>query len=129
MAETEFRPGAALRVVATFPTDFFDGLAESLVLDPGDQVSVLPEESIRWPAYFLVSNARGWRGWVPKRFLRREGDHAVATHHYDTVSLTPTVGEILRVIETDLEGGWLWCSDSRGRIGWFPIRMVELVRQ
>jgi hypothetical protein len=129
MADAELRPGAALRVVETLPPDFFDGLAESLVIDPGDRVTVLPGDSVTWPAYALVANARGERGWVPKRFLRQDGEQVVTTHHFDTVTLTPAAGDILRLIESDLEGGWLWCSDSRNRVGWYPVTMVEPVDQ
>lgn len=88
-------------------------------------MTVSPEESRTWPAFALVSNERGATGWVPKRYLERHGGDALVTHPYDTTTLDPAPGDILELIEADLEGGWLWCRDSRGRLGWFPIDQLE----
>jgi len=27
----------------------------------------------------------------------------------------------LTVLEEEIEGGWLWCRDKKGRIGWFAV--------
>lgn len=117
--------GTRLRVREAFPPGFFDGLEATLIIRPGDRLQVSPEESATWPAFALVINDRGERGWVPKRCLQRDGTHAVATRRYDTTTLDPVPGEILRVLEVDREGGWVWCQDANGRMGWFPLRSVE----
>ena len=121
---SEYQIGSTFRVVEAFPSGFFEGLARSLVIQPGDRLSVASEESRTWPTFALVSNARGDWGWVPKRFLDREGNRAVALHPYDTATLDPAPGDILELVEADLEGGWLRCRDSRGDIGWFPVRSL-----
>ena len=122
-----YRPGDRFRVTEALPEGFLDGLAPTLIIRPGDRVSVRPEESKTWPAFALVANAEGATGWVPKRCLRREGDRAVVTQFYDTTCLDPCAGEVLELIEADLDGGWLRCRDSHGTAGWFPVQMVTPV--
>jgi hypothetical protein len=121
--EKRFESGQRFRVERVFPPDFFDGLTSPpLVIYPGDILHVTDEKgSGTWPAYVLVEKPPTMRGWVPERYLRREGDRAVAQKLYDTTTLTPTQGEILTLIEPDAESGWLWCRNERGDEGWFPI--------
>jgi len=111
-----------VQVAVGFPPDFFDGLTQPpLVIKPGDSLRVEDEASEEWPAFVLVKNEKGERGWVPERYLRRQGNNAVALRGYDTTTLNPAVGEFLTVLEEDIEGGWLWCRDKKGRIGWFAV--------
>jgi uncharacterized protein YgiM (DUF1202 family) len=111
-----------VQVAVSFPPDFFDGLTRPpLVIEAGDSLGVEDEISQEWPAFVLVKNGRGERGWVPERYLRREGKSAVAIRRYDTTTLNPAVGEFLTVLEEDSESGWLWCHDRKGRIGWFAL--------
>jgi uncharacterized protein YgiM (DUF1202 family) len=122
-----YEPGSRFRVREEFPPGFFDGLAATLIIQTGDRITVSSEESKTWPAFALVSNEHGAFGWVPKRYLRREGDTAIVAHDYDTTCLNPSRGESLELIEADVEGGWLRCRDSQGRVGWFPIKLLEPV--
>lgn len=117
-----------VRVAEGFPPDFFDGLTQPpMVMRPGDRVTVESESdaSSEWPAFALVSTERGERGWVPKRYLSREGNKAVALRGYDTTTLAPAAGEMLTVLEEDRESGWVWCRDSGGKAGWFAIDHIE----
>jgi hypothetical protein len=117
-----------VRVTAGFPPDFFDGLAQPpLVIRPGDRLAVEDAKSEDWPAFSLVANEKGERGWVPTRYLRRQGRLAIATKRYDTATLSPRVGDILEVIEEDAESGWLWCRDERRNVGWFAIDHIKWV--
>ncbi len=115
-----------VRVTASFPPDFFDGLAQPpLVMRPGEALEVIETEtSARWPAFVLVANRAGGRGWVPERYLERQGQNAVAIRRYDTTTLNPSRGEVLSVLEEDRESGWLWCRDETGREGWFATDSV-----
>jgi len=91
----------------------------------GETLEVVEKEkSERWPAFVLVLNERGGRGWVPARYLKRQGKKALAMQRYDTTTLDPLKGDILTVMQEDLEGGWLWCRDSTGKEGWFPIDSI-----
>jgi uncharacterized protein YgiM (DUF1202 family) len=109
-------------VASAFPPGFFDGLAQPpLVMHEGEPLTVEDDTSPEWPAFVLVTNRKGERGWVPGRFLRRQGKKAIATKAYDTKTLDPSEGEVLTVIEEDMEGGWVWCRDEKGDTGWFAI--------
>lgn len=111
-----------LRVVEAFPPGFFDGLSPRVVIQPGDRVRVdLEASSTAWPAFVRVTNGEGRAGWVPRRLLRGSGEERTVVRPYDTTTLDPALGEELEVVETDLESGWLWCRDPRGRVGWFPV--------
>lgn len=127
MSDPSFDPGKKFRVTEAFPSDFFEGLTHPpLILNPGDAVIVSEEKgSATWPAFVLVMKGDGERGWVPERYLRRSGREAVALLRYDTTTLDPGRDEILTVIEPDDEGGWLWCRDASGKIGWFPINRLS----
>lgn len=114
-----------VRVAKSFPPDFFDGLTRPpFVMHPGDSLSIQPDPSGAWPAFVLVVSEKGERGWVPRRHLRPTGEKAVATRFYDTTTLNPSVGDLLVVVEEDLESGWLWCRDEAGNLGWFAIDHV-----
>jgi hypothetical protein len=125
--DRRYSPRSRFRVTEALPEGFFDSLAPSLVIEPGQTVTVLPERSRSWPAFVLIRDARGGRGWVPERCLRLEGDRGRVLHAYDTATLDPVVGDVLELIEADLPSGWLWCRDTRGKVGWFPTRALEAV--
>jgi uncharacterized protein YgiM (DUF1202 family) len=111
-----------VQVAISFPPDFFNGLTQPpLIIRPGDSLKVEDETSDEWPAFVLVTSDKGERGWVPERCLRLQGTNAIALRRYDTTTLNPLVGEFLTVLEEDIESGWLWCRDRKGRVGWFAI--------
>ena len=95
-----------------------------LATRPREAVTVL-ERSDEWPAFVLVRTARGEVGWVPERSLGSERPRTHVRRAYDTTSLEPTMGEVLTVLATDRESGWLWCRDADGRVGWYPIDYVD----
>jgi uncharacterized protein YgiM (DUF1202 family) len=114
--------GGKVTVARSFPKDFFDGLTQPpFVMNPGDEVTVVDAPSGAWPAFVLVTSGNGEKGWVPERYLERDGSAAKAARRYDTTTLDPGEGEVLTVVEEDLESGWLWCTDRSGRSGWFAI--------
>lgn len=96
-----------------------------MVMRPGDELKVENETSKAWPAFVLVTNKKGERGWVPERYLRRSETSAVASKEYDTKTLNPSIGEVLTVIEEDIESGWVWCRDKKGNLGWFASDHLE----
>ena len=116
-----------VRVIAAFPPNFFDGLTQPpLVMRSGESLEVVEKEkSERWPAFVLVINEKGSRGWVPERYLERQGKKALAIRGYDTTTLDPLKGDVLTVLEEDRESGWLWCRDSNGKEGWFALDNVN----
>jgi len=115
-----------VRVTVAFPPNFFDGLTQPpLIMQQGELLEVVEKEkSERWPAFVLVVNEKSGRGWVPERYLKRQGKKAVAIRRYDTTTLDPLKDDVLLVLEEDRESGWLWCRDSSGREGWFATDLV-----
>ncbi len=115
-----------VQVTVSFPPGFFDGLTQPpLVMQPGESLEVVETEpSARWPAFVLVVNRAGGRGWVPERYLRRQGRAAVAIRAYDTTTLNPSQGDVLTVLQEDRESGWVWCRDANGKTGWFAMDSV-----
>ena len=131
MLLSEGRLGAARRsvkVTEAFPPGFFDGLTmPGMTMERGDEVTVRPGQSGEWPAFVLVIKGEE-RGWVPKRYLDRRGNRTVAIRRYDTTTLSPSVGDILTVVEEDRESGWYWCEDKDGKLGWFAVNRASPVR-
>jgi hypothetical protein len=114
--------GKKVRVALAFPPDFFDGLTKpAFVMRSGEPLTVEEDPTTQWPAFVLVTSEKGEKGWVPERYLQRKGKKATATRRYDTKTLDPLEGEVLTVIEEDLESGWVWCRDHEGNVGWFAI--------
>ena len=89
-----------VKVTASFPPDFFDGLTQPpLVMRPGEALEVVEEaKSERWPAFVLVVNRAGGRGWVPERHLKRQGRAAVAIEPYEATGANRVPGMIERVV-------------------------------
>lgn len=125
--ERGFEPGKKFRVVEAFPSGFFDGLTfPPLVINPGDRLAVTDEQgSGTWPAFVLVVRDGKDCGWVPRGYLKRQGNEAVALRRYDTTTLNPSRNDVLTVIEADEESGWLWCRDKTGQKGWFAINRLS----
>jgi hypothetical protein len=82
------------------------------------------ERDTEWPAFVFVMTERG-SGWVPERYLDRQGASAVVTQRYDTTELPTEQGQQLEVLHEDSASGWLWCRAEDGREGWVPERTLE----
>jgi hypothetical protein len=93
-------------------------------VSPGEKLIVV-ERDRHWDHFLLVDNAAGGRGWVPDRCLRVDGEVATVILPYDTTTLDPAPGDSLEVLDEDTEGGWYWCRDGGGNLGWFPVDHVR----
>ena len=89
---------------------------------PGDEVSV-GERDDEWPAFAFVTAAAG-SGWVPARYLSAASGPATVLRAYDTTELPTAAGDVLSVVEHDVEGEWTWCRAADGREGWVPDRKL-----
>ena len=89
---------------------------------PGDEVSV-GERDDEWPAFALVT-ASSWQrlgtGSAPVGG-QRAGD---GPRGYDTTELPTAAGDVLSVVERDVEGEWTWCRAADGREGWVPDKKL-----
>lgn len=96
-----------------------------LVMKTGEELRV-GERDTTWPAFVRCRNDAGNEGWVPERFLEREGDVGLARVDYSAVELTVSVGEILS-LEQEV-GGWFWARTETGDRGWIPAEHVQTIR-
>jgi hypothetical protein len=88
----------------------------------GDCLSVEDRES-NWKGWTWCRSLAGTGGWVPKAYLNRQGNMAVALQDYDAIELTVDPGEHLT--GTLQESGWLWCTKPSGLSGWVPYENLE----
>jgi hypothetical protein len=89
----------------------------------GDVVLV-GERDTKWPAFVFVTTSDG-AGWVPDRYLSRDGTSAVVIVRYDTTELPTETGVVLDVLVQDDESGWWWCRAPDGAEGWVPVATLE----
>lgn len=94
-----------------------------LRLEVGDHVKI-GERDTDWPAFVFVSSPKGC-GWVPERYLNRDGQTAVAIRSYDTQELSTRAGDVLEIVRVDSPSGWAWCRAPDGREGWVPQRTLR----
>ena len=91
-----------------------------LQLVEGEAVRV-GERNTEWLAFVFVTTTHG-EGWVPARYVSQtDGRLATMLRGYDTTELSTEPGEMLDVVEEDLESGWLWCRSQTRREGWVPV--------
>ncbi|MDM4721876.1 SH3 domain-containing protein [Micromonospora sp. WMMA1363] len=93
----------------------------------GDVVTLGKKDEQTWPAFIWAVDAAGIGGWVPERYFRRIGaaDAAEVVRGYDTTELSADAGSVVKVLDVDVESGWLWCRADNGAAGWVPILALE----
>jgi hypothetical protein len=110
--------GHTCRVIADHQASF----PAALVFQAGDVLTVENRETV-WEGWIWCISREGVGAWVPEGFVKKQGDSCIALRTYDSTELTVTVGDVLQACEE--AGGWLWCTDGKGRWGWVPASSVE----
>ena len=77
-----------------------------------------------WPAFLWCVHEDGRAAWIPIDYLQKDGTKGRLLTNYDSTELDARVGEILTILKST--GGWLWCRNSAGKIGWIPEKNVEM---
>lgn len=84
----------------------------------GDIVAV-GERDTEWPAFAWTTTRDGNAGWAPAEWLKPLGDgRAEALRDYSARELDVDAGDEL-VLHGEL-GGWWWCEQDDGQLGWVP---------
>lgn len=96
-----------------------------LRLSVGQHVHAGERDPNTWPEFVFVTADSG-AGWVPARHVSVDAGAAVVTTPYDTTELATHPGEVLDVVEEDLQSGWLWCRATSGREGWVPVNTLQV---
>jgi len=103
-------------------TDYRSAYPDPIVLSVGDEVTVEDRKS-EWSGWVWCTTAKGKSGWVPEKYVRRDGNSGVVLRDYEATELSVTKGEALTIIT--VESGWLWCQHEDSRLGWVPMEHVE----
>jgi uncharacterized protein YgiM (DUF1202 family) len=107
------------KVIAEYKSPFPDPLK----IQKGDQVQLTEKES-EWPGWIWCINKNGKDGWVPRSYLKIQDNHAKLLQDYDATEITAEVGE--KFVIKGEKSGWFWVSGKEGRMGWIPIKNVEV---
>lgn len=94
-----------------------------LVVRPGDLVTVGDHDE-QWPQFVFVTTGDG-AGWVPDRYIDRNGTTGTVRVSYDTTELPGTAGQTVELVRDDLESGWAWCRNADGDEGWMPHTVLN----
>lgn len=88
----------------------------------GERVRVVKrdEDNPAW-IWCVATDAR--EGWVHESFLEIHGHEATGTRDYNAIELTVTAGTRLEGIES--VGGWGFCRNAAGAVGWVPLENVS----
>jgi len=90
---------------------------DPLILKKGVTVKVEVRQT-DWEGWLWTTTEKGNQGWVPERFVERDGGRGVLKRDYNATELTVSEGERLRVL--DRESGWALCQKLSGGEGWVP---------
>jgi hypothetical protein len=96
---------------------------DPLVVKSGDELTIGKKDT-QWPAFVWCTNEQGISGWVPEKYLDRQGDRGIAQKDYSTAELTITVGE--KVVLEREDSGWYWVTNQSDQSGWVPVENVAI---
>jgi SH3-like domain-containing protein len=102
-----------VRVVREYAAQYPD----PITVRAGDRVLVGADDP-EFPGWRWCTGPDRRAGWVPERFLRREGDEAVMLRDYTATELSVRAGADVTIGEA--VSGWVWVTDADGRAGWVP---------
>ena len=93
-------------------------------LKEGDSVQIEkwePKDS-EWAGWAFCVDQRGVKGWVSEKYLRVNGNSAVAVRDYNATELAVQKGEVLKVQYEEF--GWAWVENAKGAQGWVPLKNI-----
>ncbi len=99
---------------------------DNIVLSVGEKVEVGKEytSNQEWKNWvWCISKNSNLTGWVPKQYLRINGNVGTVVKAYSSVELLVTNGDELTV--HFYLNGWGWCTDTNDNQGWVPQENFE----
>jgi len=99
-----------------------DAYPDPITGKEGDVFLLGGRHDASYPEFVWATAADDRCGWVPKAFLRQNGDFGRLLRDYTARELTVDRGEMVEIMEE--VGGWLWVATSDGHQGWIPSRSV-----
>jgi len=77
-----------------------------------------------WAGWAFCVDQRGVKGWVSEKYLRVDGNSAVAICNYAATELSVQSGETVEVHHQEF--GWAWVENANGGQGWVPLKVLKL---
>ncbi len=113
--------GTMALVVAAYDAQYPDPLTMSV----GDELKIVKRRDDEWPGWMFCESQSGKRGWVPGKFVKIDGDGALAKQSYVAREVTVMEGEIVRI--ESVESGWAWVTNMTNETGWVPLKNLKIV--
>lgn len=88
-----------------------------------DTVVRLKERADAEPGWVYGISPDDKEGWIPRQWLRIEGNRGTLLRDYDATELNLEVGDELLV--TRVLNGWYWARKTDDSEGWIPARAVR----
>jgi len=106
--------------------DYKSAFPDPLIIRAGEKLRIGGKKS-SWPGWIWCTNGKKHSGWVPERYVERQGETGLALYDYNATELSVSAGEEL-VLRKE-ESGWIWCTNQRGESGWVPAEHVEKLKE
>ena len=103
-------------------TDYQRAYPDPIVMTKGEELKV-GQEDVEWIGWVWCTSLSGKSGWVPKNYIKQEGDRGVALVDYNASELSVHAGDELNVHKE--ESGWVWSTNASGESGWVPAKHIE----
>jgi hypothetical protein len=97
-----------------------------LFFKKNEEVSIGKKDS-EWSGWIWCTNQSGDSRWVPENYLEIHGEKGVLNRDYNAVELNIKIGE--EYIIKDEEAEWYWVTNKAGKIGWVPIKNVQIIEE
>ncbi|MGB9442593.1 MAG: SH3 domain-containing protein [Desulfobacterales bacterium] len=99
---------------------------DPIALKKGDKVFVGREysENPDWPNWIECKTQNGKKGWIPKQYLKLQGNSAIALCDYSANELNVKIGDEISIHKC--ENGWAWSANSVGEFGWVPLNNIKI---
>ncbi len=117
---TSYNGKSLARVTANYQAAYPD----PLIIKAGEALKVGRNDT-EWPGFVWCATQNNKAGWVPERYIEREGEVGLARYDYDATELSVRVGDVLTI--HNVESGWLWCMGQDNQNGWVPLKHVKII--
>jgi hypothetical protein len=105
--------------------DYHSPYPDSILFFKGERVRIGEEYDgdPDWKDWVRCQTANGNEAWIPKSYLKIDGNEGSLLQDYDARELSVTIGEILEV--TEIVNGFGLAEKKDGQHGWVPMNHLE----
>jgi hypothetical protein len=105
--------------------DYHTPYPESILFIKGERVQIGEEfdEDPDWTGWIRCLAGDNREAWIPKSFLKIEGNEGFLLQDYDARELNASVGDLFKII--DIVNGFGQAENKDGERGWVPMNHLE----